>query len=80
MKERLIIICECSSLDHQVVFWYDEEDFNLTCSINLTTRRNFIKRLWYGLRYAFGYKSRFGNFDETIFKDEDLIKLKEYLN
>lgn len=24
--ERQIMICECHSLEHQVTFWYDEED------------------------------------------------------
>ncbi len=24
--ERLTFICECYSLEHQVSFWYDEED------------------------------------------------------
>jgi len=27
--ERQIMICECHSLEHQVIFWYDEEDGDL---------------------------------------------------
>ena len=53
--ERQIMVCECHSLEHQVTFWYDEEDSLLYNEINLTTHRNFFKRLWYGLKYAFGY-------------------------
>jgi hypothetical protein len=39
----------------------------------------FFVRVKYALKYIFGYKSRFGAFDEFIFKPEDLTKLKEYL-
>ena len=78
--ERQTLICECNSLEHQLSFWYDDEDNNLYCEPHLTTYRNFFKRLWVGLRYAFGYKSRYGQWDSTIFKKEDLVKLKSYLD
>lgn len=80
MKERLTFICECHSLEHQVSFWYDEEDDTLYCEPHLSTGRNFWKRLWFGIKYAFGYKSRYGAFDEMIFKEEDLDKLYNYLS
>lgn len=78
--ERQVMICECHSAEHQVIFWYDEEDGDLYCEPHLTTRCNFFRRLWYGLKYAFGYKSKFGAWDETIFKKEDLKKLQIYIN
>jgi len=36
--------------------------------------------LWYGLKYAFGYRSRYGAWDEMMFKPEDLLKLREHLD
>lgn len=78
--ERIIMICECHSPDHQLTFWYDEEYDELYCEPHLTTHRGFFKRLWFGLKYAFGYKSRYGDWDSTIFKKEDLKKLKKYLD
>lgn len=78
--ERQILICKCHSPEHQVLFWYDEEDKDLYCELHLTTHRNFFKRLWYGLKYAFGYNSRYGAWDSTIFKEEELEKLKAYLD
>lgn len=78
--ERLIFVCECESLEHQVTFWYDKEYDQFHTEVRLVTHRNFFKRLWVGIKYAFGYKSRFGDFDEMIFKKSDLKKLKKYLN
>lgn len=78
--ERKIMICKCHSLEHQVSFWYDEEDGDLYCEPHLTNHRNFFKRLWHGLKYAFGYKSKFGDWDSTIFEKEDLEKLRDYLD
>jgi len=78
--DQQVMICECNSLEHQVIFWYDEEDGYLYCEPHLTTHKNFIVRLWRGLKYAFGYKSRFGDWDSTIFKKDDLEKLRTYLD
>jgi hypothetical protein len=77
--ERKIFICECGSLEHQVSFWYDEDDNCLYCEPHLRNHNSFLKRIWVGLKYIFGYKSRYGNWDSTIFKDSDLIELKKYL-
>lgn len=75
-----VFICQCNSPEHQVLFWYDQEDNELFTMPHLSTNRNFFGRLWYGLKYAFGYKSKHGAWDSTIFKDEDLKKLQAHLN
>lgn len=78
--EHKILICQCHSFEHQVIFWLDEEDGDLYCEPHLITNRGFFKRLWYGLKYAFGHKSKYGAWDTAIFKKEELVKLKNYLN
>jgi len=78
--ERIIFICECHSLEHQVSFWWNDEDEILYMEPYLTSHRTFFKRLWYGLKYVFSYKSRYGAFDEFIFKEKDLLKLRDQLN
>ena len=87
VSETEVMICDCHSMEHQCKFWHDTTEFNdgrkydeLYLMIHLTTHRNFFKRLWIGIKYAFGYKCRFGSWDEMIFKPEDANKLKEYLN
>jgi hypothetical protein len=79
-EDRKVFICECNSLEHQLIFWYDESEGELYCEPHLTTHKGFFKRLFSGLRYAFGYKSRFGNWDSTILKNSDLKYLRDFLN
>lgn len=86
-NETEVFICECHSMEHQCKFWHDRtelEDGRAWDEVyfipHLTTYTSFWKRLWYGLKYAFGYKSRFGAWDEMMFKPKDIKKLRDYLN
>ncbi len=72
---REVFICDCLSLEHQLSFWYDAEDDLLYVYPKLYTYDNFFKRLWTGIKYAFGYKSRFGEFDEILLNKEARLKL-----
>ncbi len=81
MDIKQLFICSCSSLEHQMMFWReDEKNGFLYAEVHLTNRDNFFERLWYGLKYVFGCKSRFGAWDEFLFTIEDEKKLKDYLN
>ena len=79
MKESKMFICECHSYSHQACFWWDEELKSLRVTIHLTTYKSFLKRLWRGLRYAFGYTSNLGDWDEFLFKPEDAKELHKFL-
>jgi hypothetical protein len=80
MEERKIFICECHSLEHQVVFWWDQEDKQLYCEPHLSQSLNFWQRLVLGVKYIFGYRSRYGHWDECLFTTENSRQLKSYLN
>lgn len=83
MKDnQRILICACGSLEHQMMFWVDDGEegwMELYTEVHLTTCHGFFKRLWYGLRYAFGYKCRFGAWDEFLFTNESQNELKKFL-
>lgn len=80
--DHKIFICECQSPEHQIQFWYDDDEKYPTMYVttHLITYDNFFKRLWIGLKYAFGYKCRYGNWDEFLFKPTDVKDLKLWLN
>jgi hypothetical protein len=75
-----IYICQCGSFEHQLILWYDEDNDQIYSYVRLITHRGFFKRLWYGLKYAFGHKSKYGNFDEFVFDVDDLDRLQSFLN
>ena len=82
-KETEVIICECSSMEHQAKFYYEKPDgvpYDLfAVLIHLNSGRGFFYRLWYGLKYIFGFKSRYGAWDELLIGKEDRKKLYEFL-
>jgi len=78
-KDIEFFICDCYSYEHQLFFWYNEDTKMFYVYPHLVTHRNFFKRLWKGLKYAFGYSSRFGEWDQFIFKSQDLEKLYKFL-
>ena len=72
-----IMICACSSVEHQIVVRIDEDDKNMAyCEIHLC-KLPFFKRLKNGLKYIFGYKSKYGDFDEFILDWRHADKLIE---
>jgi hypothetical protein len=56
------------------------DDESLYIEPRLVTHNRFFKRLWIGLKYAFGYKCRFGEWDEVIINEKDQKRLQKILN
>lgn len=83
MKEQEFLICKCHSLDHMIVFtwWGDDEEKEVYVEIHLSPL-GFWERLKHAIKYVFGYRSRYGDFDSIIIREEDAPKLEkvvEYL-
>lgn len=74
-----IFICECSSSEHQIIMKYDKDDNCIYCDIHLSNY-NFLGRLKNGIKYIFGYKSRFGAWDQFIITDNHTNRLMQLLN
>lgn len=71
-----VLICDCNSREHQIIIEYDNEDNLAYCHIHLV-KHGFWRRLKAGLKYIFGYKCRYGQWDEFILKPEHAGKLRE---
>lgn len=74
---EILLLCDCSSAEHQMIVRWNDEDNEVYVSMHLANSFGFLKRLWYGLKYAFGYKSRYGAFDEVILRKEDAENLQK---
>lgn len=78
MKNK-VIFCECFSPEHQVIFIHDKEDKCVYMETHLVTYKSFWKRLWIGIKYTFGYKCRFGNFDSIVLGSEQIKELEDLI-
>ena len=77
---EILLICDCSSAEHQMIVRWDNDDNEVYVSMHLANHLGFWKRLWHGLKYAFGYKSRYGAFDEVILRKGDADNLQRVVD
>ena len=76
MQERFIR-CACHSPEHQIILAYDPDDQDwpeLFLEVHLTTWHNPLRRFWVALRYLFGYRCAYGEWDEVVL---DLDRAKD---
>lgn len=81
-EKNEILICECHSPEHQIMFSYEDQDPNwdeVYVSIHLN-KRPFWERFKYGLMYIFGRQCNYGAFDEVILKPKDYKKLQKIVD
>lgn len=75
-----ILICECCSNEHQLIIVYipgdDESDFDsISFEIHLNPSFRFWRRLINGIKYIFGFKSSYGDWDNFLVKYDDCDRL-----
>jgi hypothetical protein len=77
---RLLIECECGSLDHiaRLSVW-DDEPLEAYFTFHMKTWRGFWKRLGYSLRYLLGLRQRYGCWDELCLTQRDAAAVVEAL-
>jgi hypothetical protein len=75
--EHDLFICACRNIEHQIIFSYcDDIDIKeVYMSIHIIPDTNIFKRIWHSIKYIFGYRCMYGDFDEFIFRKEDASKL-----
>lgn len=77
MKElEEVIICACEMPEHQLIIRSIEGDNDIYVTVHLV-RLPFIHRLWHGIKYIFGYTSKYGDFDEIVVNRRDVEKLEK---
>lgn len=76
MEPGTILACECSSLEHIVVYHHDKDDNHVYMHTHLA-QGTFFERIIMGIKYIFGYQSRYGAFDEFILSEEQAPQLRE---
>lgn len=84
--ETLFIECECTTLEHTMRFtyWKEEDPSEDRVYVHIYLyRASFWKRLVCAVKYLFGYRSKYGDYDEVIIdptKAKQIITLLSKLN
>jgi hypothetical protein len=77
--QKHVVLCECHSPEHQFIIIKDAEDQDVWLEIHLSKKSGFFNRLWIGLKYAFGYRSKYGDFGSILISLEDQAKIVQLL-
>jgi hypothetical protein len=71
-----IIRCNCESSGHQIsIGWFLPNDLDNCKEVYFSYSLYpfvFWKRVWYALKYVFGYRSRLGDYGELTLFPEDI--------
>lgn len=74
-----LFICSCHNVEHQLIFSYFPKEGYVYVNIHLVPDV-WYKRIWYTIKYIFGYKCKYGCFDEFAFNCDDYPKLEQIVN
>lgn len=77
--EKEILTCVCSSVQHQIVIRYETDENQVYANIYLADLP-IGKRILNAVKYIFGYKSKYGDFEEFIFDKRRYSSFRECSN
>ena len=80
MDKKELFICERNSIEHQIVMSYFEDEKEVYCNVHLKPERNVLKRIIHAVKYIFGHRSAYGDFDEFIFNPKDADRLQSVVD
>ena len=80
MDKKDLFICECNSIEHQIVMSYFVDEKEVYCNVHLKPERNVLKRIIHAVKYIFGHRSAYGDFDEFIFNPKDADRLQSVVD
>lgn len=78
-----LFICKCQNTEHQMIFSHfpdDQEDKEVYVSIHLIPDFKIWRRIVNAIRYIFGYRCKYGHFDEFILDHTDADKLQKIVD
>ena len=75
--DSIMVKCSCGFPEHELrisaIAWSDQTDY--TIQVHLSTWHNFFGRLKNAIKYLFGHRSRYGDFDEIVITQQDITDL-----
>lgn len=79
MEKTEVLLCSCFSAEHQILIHHWSEEQEVILSYHLNSSVGFWSRLRRGLRYIFGYKCRYGHWDEIVLDPHHIPQLQRII-
>ena len=79
MELEELVICKCENTEHQMIFRTVEGSDEVYVSIFLRPD-TWWRRIAHGIKYIFGHRSRYGDFDELILRQSDVSKFEKVVD
>ena len=76
---KLLIECHCHSPEHNAILELDQE-YELVYLDVLLITLPWYKRLWVGIKYIFGHRSKYGYYDNIVLDKVMCQKIVSFLN
>jgi hypothetical protein len=80
--EPLFVLCDCGDCAHQALLIADIDDkwgSSVCLEYHLSTYKNIFKRIWVAIKYVFGYRSKYGEWDEIIINPTEVKRIRDFL-
>ena len=79
---KTTLYCACSSNEHQISLesFEDEGVKDLYLAFHLAQAKPWYRRIVNAVKYVFGYRCKYGDFDEFLFTVETAAVVKNYLD
>lgn len=68
-----LVLCQCNDPEHQIIFSSWEDDDEVYMTVHLAPLPLF-QRIAHAVKYIFGYRCKYGDFDEVFLKPSDYSK------
>lgn len=78
LENNKIIICSCHSTEHSFVICTHKDEPEAYLHIHLTSKP-FHQRIVHAIKYIFGYRSQYGDFDEVVLHNKQVQEIIEQL-
>lgn len=72
--------CDCGDMDHIMRMFFEKDEVGMMyVSVHLR-QKTFGWRLWHAIKYMFGYRSRYGDFDEFVWGRKEATRFRNMLD
>lgn len=78
-KVEKTFTCECGLPEHQFSFSYYPEDLEedpfMYLQVHMVPEPRLLHRIWYAIKYVFGFRTKYGEYDEVLIGEEEAVNL-----